>query len=160
MVNFSSYNIALSDHSCNGMAFAPLVSLPSVDFASGDEGEPETGNEELSNVAAVSSDESEVSAVPPQRKRNRATKQLSYKDRLCSKDYLTALLNKKCVRCSKRCFERFKAPDQFERLLSFRQTFANLPKQDQDQIAARSCIPFNFESVSTILCSGRYKLLC
>ena len=117
------------------MAFVPLASLPSVDFASGDEGEPETKNEAV-NVDVVSSDESQDSTVALPRKRNRETAKLSNKDRLSSKEYLTEILSKKCVRCSRGCFEKFKAPDQFEKLLSFRRTFADLPKQDQDQIAA------------------------
>lgn len=92
--------------------------------------------DQLSAVESVSSGQSHDSVLPDRKKRKRRTSGMNVKDRLSNEVELRSLVGRKCQKCSQGCFAKFQEPDQFAKLLAFRETWTGLHKQDQDQVAA------------------------
>ena len=108
--------------------------IPPVEIVSGDEGESSEGDALLA-VDRVSSSESHESVLPVRKKRKRSTSGMNVRERLSNEAELRGLVGRKCQRCSQGCFAKFQDPEQFAKLLRFRETWTGLHKQDQDQVA-------------------------
>ena len=92
--------------------------------------------DQVSAVESVSSSQSHDSVLPVRKKRRRRTSGMNVTERLSNEAELKKLVGRKCQKCSQGCFAKFQDPDQFAKLLAFRETWTGLHKQDQDQVAA------------------------
>lgn len=108
--------------------------IPPVDTVSGDEGQSSEGDALLA-VERVSSSESDESVLPVRKKRKRSTTGMNVRERLSNEAELRTLVGRSCKKCSQHCLAKFQDPEQFAKLLSFRETWTGLHKQDQDQVA-------------------------
>lgn len=109
--------------------------------------------DQLSAVESVSSGQSHDSVLPVAKKRRRRTSGMNVRDRLSNEAELRKLVGRKCQKCSQGCFSKFQEPDSFAKLLAFRETWAGLHKQDQDQVAA--CL----KSIFYIRCVSVAKMM-